>query len=197
MRYVTSSLEVDSWPRLLDPRGKALPEIALAGRSNAGKSTLLNLLAGQKHLAKVSSTPGKTQRMQFFCLEEKLVFVDLPGFGYARAPLKLQAEWSRGIDRYLNERESLKALILVIDIRRNPDVNELDMAAWAKSRSIPLLPVFTKTDMLSSKLECEKRIAESMLILAPYEPRRPLLAPDARKKLFAGIYSVLNDTTSS
>ena len=194
MRYVTSSMEPESWPRLLDPSGRALPEIALAGRSNAGKSTFLNLLAGgRKDMAKISSTPGKTQRLQFFCFDEKIVFVDLPGFGYAKAPLKLQAEWSRGIDRYLNERKSLRALILVMDTRRHPDVNELDMAAWTKSRSIPLIPVFTKIDTFSSKLEYEQRIKEAMDILAPYDPKTPILSPDSRKRVWA----ILNQAIST
>jgi GTP-binding protein len=184
MRWVTSALEPDSWPRLLDPNGKPLPEIALAGRSNAGKSTFINLLSGRKTLAKVSSTPGKTQRMQFFCFEERLAFVDLPGFGFAKAPLKLQAEWSAGIDRYLNERSSLKALILVLDSRRTPDVNEFDMASWAKSRAIPLLPVFTKIDMLASKFEVTRSVDRAMKLLSPYEPKTPLLAPGPRRQLW-------------
>jgi len=157
LTYVASALEPQSWPRLLAPNGTPLPEIALAGRSNVGKSTFLNLLAGQKALAKVSSTPGKTQRMQFFLGGQRCVLVDLPGYGYAKAPRAMQADWSQAIQNYLETRPSLRLLVLLLDIRRDPSPEDLQLMDWVEKRgALRLLPVFTKTDILSPT-ECALR----------------------------------------
>lgn len=156
LTYVTSSLEPSSWPHLLDANGNPLPEIALAGRSNVGKSTFLNLLAGSKTAAKVSSIPGKTQRIQFFQLENRLSLVDLPGYGFAKAPPQLQAEWSQAIDAYLTNRLSLKLLVVLLDIRRDLSPDDVKLLYWAKNRSLEVLPILTKADKLS-KTECDNR----------------------------------------
>ncbi len=169
MRYIASALEPDSWPKILSPRGEPLPEIALSGRSNVGKSSLINLLAGQKGLAKISSTPGKTQRLQFFCFDERCVLVDLPGYGYAQAPQKERAEWSQATDQYLNTRTSLKLVLLLLDIRRTPSSDDRNLLLWAVDRGIGILPVFTKTDMVSPA-ECERLRSQAILYLSPEKP---------------------------
>lgn len=169
LTFVTSALEPESWPKLLDAKGEPLPEIALAGRSNVGKSTFINLIAGKKTTAKVSSTPGKTQRIVFFHAENRLCLVDLPGYGFAKAPIHLQAEWSRAIDAYLNTRTSLKLLVLLLDIRRTLGPEDLKLLSWAKNASIEVLPVFTKTDMLS-RSEYENCRAKALNELAPHLP---------------------------
>lgn len=179
LTYLASALEPESWPNPLDPSGRPLPEIALAGRSNVGKSTFLNLLAGQK-IAKVSSTPGKTQRIHFF-QAKKWVLVDLPGYGYAKAPLSLQAKWSEAIHSYLTTRASLKKLVLLLDIRRDPSPDDLQLLEWASQNpSLELLPVLTKTDLLS-KNECERQTKKLMEALLLFNLKIPLSVPAPRK----------------
>ena len=184
IRYIASALEPNSWPRLLTPQGEALPEIALAGRSNVGKSTLINVLAGQKALAKISSTPGKTQRLQFFCFDERCILVDLPGYGYARAPEKQRLEWSNAIDQYLHTRTSLKLILLLLDIRRTPTPDDRNLLLWANERPIQILTVFTKTDMLKP-LECERQRSQAIAYLSPDKPIESISVPDSRKRLWS------------
>jgi GTP-binding protein len=145
---------LSDFPTLKDPQGRPLPEVALAGRSNVGKSSLINHLFGQKKLARISATPGKTQLLNFFCIDEKWILVDLPGYGFAKAPPAEVAKWSQAIDTYLQNRPSLKLLFLLIDSRRGPNEEDLAMVAWAKQKKIPLWMILTKTDKLSrSELE--------------------------------------------
>ena len=109
-RYLLSTL--DAFPLLKDPRGNPLPEIVLAGRSNVGKSSLINHLLSQQGLAKTSSTPGKTQLLNFYSIGDEWVLVDLPGYGFAKAPPSAVAAWSKAIDTYLNTSTSLKLVFL-------------------------------------------------------------------------------------
>jgi GTP-binding protein len=175
----------------MDPQGRPLPEIALAGRSNVGKSTLINRLAEQKALAKISSTPGKTQRLQFFCYDDRLLLVDLPGYGYAKASRSVRAEWSDAIDRYLNERASLRLLLLLLDIRRTPSDEDLALSSWAKEKALPLLPVFTKTDMLS-KAECERQQKQALFQLN--HTADSLLASDSPRRLWPALLRYVHET---
>lgn len=146
-RFLLSTLT--EFPVLKDPRGNLLPEIALVGRSNVGKSSLINHLLNQKKLAKTSSTPGKTRLINFFSIDEKFLLVDLPGYGFAKAPKHEIQTWSEAIDRYLNDRETLKLILLLIDSRREIGEEDRKIADWAESKNIPVLLVFTKTDKLS------------------------------------------------
>lgn len=182
MRYIASALESSSWPTVLSPRGAPLPEIAIAGRSNVGKSTFINCLANRKKsLAKVSSTPGKTQRLQFFVFDDRCILVDLPGYGYAAVSQDSRQAWSKAIDEYLNTRSSLKLLLLCLDIRRIPTSDDLSFASWARSRSIPLLPVLTKTDMLSPS-ECDQNEKMIMATLS-LDQIQPIRVPESGRKL--------------
>lgn len=181
MRYIASALEASSWPKVLSPQGSSLPEIALAGRSNVGKSSFINCLANKKNLAKVSSTSGKTQRLQFFSFDERFILVDLPGYGYAAASLASRQAWSQAIDEYLNTRSSLKLILLCLDIRRTPSEDDLSFISWARNRSIPLLPVLTKTDMLSSN-ECDRNEKMIMAILN-LDPIQPIRVPASGRLL--------------
>lgn len=147
--FLTSAL--DHPPEWRDPRGKPYPEIAIAGRSNVGKSSLINDLTRQKNLAKTSSVPGKTQLINFFLLEERFILADLPGYGFASAPTEAQKKWSEAIDRYLNTRPQLRLLLLLLDIRRTPDEREAELIAWASHKKLPLFLILTKTDKLSER----------------------------------------------
>jgi GTP-binding protein len=146
-RFLLSTLT--EFPKLKDPRGNLLPEIALVGKSNVGKSSLINHLLKQSKLAKTSATPGKTQLLNFFIVDEKFLLVDLPGYGFANAPAEEIEKWSQAIDAYLNERSTLKLLLLLIDSRRGISKEDQTLIEWTRARQIPLLIIFTKTDKLS------------------------------------------------
>lgn len=126
-----------------------LPEVAFVGRSNVGKSSLINVLANRKGLVRTSSTPGRTQLINFFNINGMLTLVDLPGYGYAKAPPDVRKQWRPMIETYLAGRDNLKAVVLILDIRRTPSDGDLEMLAWLASYGIPLIIVLTKCDKLS------------------------------------------------
>ena len=148
-KFLLSALHPSEFPRMKDDKGRPLIEIAIAGRSNVGKSTLINALFKTKSLAKASNTPGKTQRILFFLIDESALLVDLPGYGYAKAPKEEIQSWSQAIDEYLNHRETLKLVLLLVDIRREPSKEDRAMMEWAAAKQIPLLVIFTKRDKLN------------------------------------------------
>ena len=125
------------------------PEIAFAGRSNVGKSSLINTLVNRKNLVKTSSKPGCTQLINFFTINEEISFVDLPGYGYAKVSKKVRAQWGPMVELYLSVRKNLRGVILLIDIRRTPGKEEFELMEWFIKRSIPCLTVLTKADKLS------------------------------------------------
>ena len=126
-----------------------LPEIAFAGRSNVGKSSLINALAGRKGLVKVSAKPGKTQSLNFFLCNTAFYLVDLPGYGFARVSKSLQDSWQNLITRYLENRKNLKCVVVILDIRHTPKELDLQLIDWLRQRGLPFLPVYTKADKLS------------------------------------------------
>lgn len=135
------------------------PEIAFAGRSNVGKSSLINTLIQRKNMVKTSSRPGCTQLINFFLVNENRSFVDLPGYGYAKVSKKIRAQWQPMIDQYLSSRQNLLGLILLLDIRRDPGDEELDMAAWLEENQMPFLIVLTKADKLSKTKQKKRQAA--------------------------------------
>jgi len=141
--FIKSAVKPSHYP----PEG--LPEIAFAGRSNVGKSTLINTLVNRKHLVKTSSTPGRTQLLNFFDINERLVFVDLPGYGYAKVPDRVKKDWGRMIETYLSTRSTLKGVVLILDIRRMPREEENNFIAWFHQQGIPAVLILTKADKLS------------------------------------------------
>jgi len=136
-----------------------LPEIAFAGRSNVGKSSLINTLVNRKHLVKTSSTPGRTRLLNFFVINESFAFVDLPGYGYARVPDAVKKQWGPMIETYLSTRTSLKGVVLITDIRRIPGDEDLSVIEWLKYYGIPKILVLTKADKLSKTQQIARQIA--------------------------------------
>ena len=125
-----------------------LPEVAFAGKSNVGKSSLINAMINRKSLARTSSSPGKTRTINFYGIEDKLRFVDLPGYGYAKAPKSEKEKWGSMIESYLKTRKTLKAIILLIDIRHEPGENDIMMYEWLKHYNYRIIIVATKKDKL-------------------------------------------------
>ncbi|MDQ1269542.1 MAG: putative GTP-binding protein EngB [Thermodesulfobacteriota bacterium] len=125
------------------------PEIAFAGRSNVGKSSLINTLINRKDMVKTSSRPGCTQLINFFLVNDGLSLVDLPGYGYAKVSKQIRAQWQPMVETYMGTRKTLLGLILLIDIRRDPGKEELEMVRWLETKQIPCLLVLTKADKLS------------------------------------------------
>jgi GTP-binding protein len=127
-----------------------LPEVAFAGRSNVGKSSLMNRLLGRKNFVKVSGKPGKTQALNFFEVDNLVYLVDLPGYGYAQVPKTMQAGWQRLISMYLEGRSTLRCVVVIIDIRHSPKKQDFQLLQWLRSKNITFLPVYTKADKLSA-----------------------------------------------
>lgn len=123
-----------------------LPEIALAGRSNVGKSSFINTLLGRKNLARTSSKPGKTQLLNFFNIDDKIRFVDVPGYGYAKVSKSERAKWGIMIEEYLTTRENLRAVVSLVDFRHEPSKEDIQMYEFLKYYEIPVIVVATKAD---------------------------------------------------
>ncbi|MBT8347774.1 MAG: ribosome biogenesis GTP-binding protein YihA/YsxC [Desulfofustis sp.] len=126
-----------------------LPEIAFAGRSNVGKSSLLNALFNRKSFVKVSSRPGKTQGLNFFLVPGTCHFVDLPGYGYAKVSKQMQAQWGQLISAYLETRLQLRLVVVIMDLRHEAKKHDRELLLWLKQQAIPSLAVYTKADKLS------------------------------------------------
>ncbi len=126
-----------------------LPEIAFAGRSNVGKSSLLNTLLKRKKMVKTSARPGKTQGLNFFQIGDDCRFVDLPGYGYAKVPKKMQDAWQNLISSYLEQRSNLKCVVVIIDIRHEPKLQDGQLLDWLRGNNIPFCAVYTKIDKIS------------------------------------------------
>ena len=125
-----------------------IPEVALAGRSNVGKSSFINTMLNRKNLARTSGKPGKTQLLNFFNIDDKLRFVDVPGYGYARVSKKEREKWGKMIEEYLTSRENLKAVISLVDLRHEPSSDDVQMYEFLKYYEIPVILVATKADKI-------------------------------------------------
>ena len=148
--FITSATKPSRYPK------RALPEIAFAGRSNVGKSSLINTLVNRKHLVKTSSTPGRTQLINFFDINGQMGFVDLPGYGYAKVPVSVRKKWGPMIETYLSDRETLSGVVVIMDIRRIPRQEELNLLAWLNHYAIASILVLTKTDKLSKNKQAQQ-----------------------------------------
>ena len=137
------------WPNQFPP--VTMPEIAFVGRSNVGKSSLINTLVGRKSLAKTSNTPGRTQLINFFTVNNSLFFVDLPGYGFAKVPRSVKKDWGDMIETYLRERRNLALVVFILDVRRDPSADDLSLRDWLDHYRIPYAAILTKSDKLSNQ----------------------------------------------
>ena len=151
--FTTSATKPDQYPPV------KYPEMAFAGRSNVGKSSLINTLVNRKRLVKTSSTPGRTQLINFFNINSLITFVDLPGYGYAKVPIAVRKKWGPMIETYLSGRRSLKGVVVIMDIRRVPREEEHNLIAWLEHYSIARILVLTKADKLSKTKQDKQRAA--------------------------------------
>jgi len=186
--FITSAVKPSQYP-VTD-----LPEIAFAGRSNVGKSSLINGLINRKRLVKTSSTPGRTQLVNFFMINSAFVFVDLPGYGYAKVPISVKKTWGPMIETYLSTRETLQGVVLIMDLRRTPGLEELKFIDWLNHYDIPVILVLTKADKLSKTKQIKQVIAisktlsidKNSLILFSTKTRL------GKEKVWDGIKNLLN-----
>lgn len=148
--FVTTALKAKDYPVLKSDSGLELPEVAVAGRSNVGKSSLLNDLFQSKHLVKTSSVPGKTQALNFFRIDDVLAFVDLPGYGYAKVPHEVRKQWGPMVQSYLDKRQPLKLILFLFDIRRLPNDEDRQFLEWAVHYQKAVILVLTKVDKVSA-----------------------------------------------
>jgi GTP-binding protein len=163
--FIKSAFEEEHWPN--DER----PEIAFLGRSNVGKSSLINSLLGVKGLARTSSTPGRTQSLNFFLINNRFRFVDLPGYGYARVPKAIRASWGDMATNYLANRSQLMLSIQIVDSRHEPTTLDLQLNEWLAAHAKPRIVVATKSDKLSNNelrknFERVRRLIDAEQIIA-------------------------------
>ena len=158
--FITSAAKQSQFPI------ENFPEIAFAGRSNAGKSSMINVLLNRRRLVKTSSTPGKTRLINFFLINKEFIFVDLPGYGYANVPKTVRIGWKETVETYLLNRALLKGVVLIMDIRRVPEKEEHDLIGWLKHFGIGCRLAVSKADKVSkSELTRQRsRIADALLM---------------------------------
>jgi GTP-binding protein len=141
--FITSAVRREQYPV-----GES-PEVAFAGRSNVGKSALINCLIQRKKLVRTSRTPGRTQLINFFKINDSFLLVDLPGYGYAKVPESLRASWGPMIETYLDSRENLRGIVQIMDLRHPPTPDDISLWSWLKEKKIPAIPILTKADKLN------------------------------------------------
>jgi GTP-binding protein len=165
--FILSAREPAHYPPAL------LPEIAFAGRSNVGKSSLINTLLKRKGLARTSNTPGRTQEINFFSVNNRIGFIDLPGYGYAKVPEKIRQNWGPMIETYLGDRETLRLVVLILDIRRDPSAEDHQLIDWLQCYCLPFLIVLTKADKVTrnERGERQRRIGADLAL----PPETPLI----------------------
>lgn len=173
-RFITSA------PKLNDCPIESLPEFCFAGRSNVGKSSLINKLTNKRKLAKTSNTPGKTQQMNYYEIDGTVYLVDLPGFGFAKVPQKERSRWGKNIQEYLLNRGTLKLILHLVDARHNPTALDEEFFYWMATNEIPFAVILTKSDKLSNnKLNSSRETLKKILLEMNIEV--PMIATSAEK----------------
>jgi GTP-binding protein len=163
--FLVSAIAPAQYPR------QPLPEVAFAGRSNVGKSSLINTLLHRKGLAKTSATPGKTQAINFFLINARFLLVDLPGYGYAKVPRAVQASWQPMVETYLQQRQTLRAVVHIVDLRHPPTSQDQQLRDWLQHHGVPVVAVATKADKIKPSQRAEHiRMVRQGLTIPPEEP---------------------------
>lgn len=173
----------------------SLPEIAFAGKSNVGKSSLINALMNRKSLARTSAQPGKTQTINFYNINKELYFVDLPGYGYANANIEVKAKWGKMVEKYLRQSKVLKAVFLLVDIRHEPSANDKQMYEWIKANGYAPIVIATKADKIKrSQLQKQLGTVRAGLGLPPENALVPFSAQtkQGREEIYGLIEGVIN-----
>ena len=142
-KHITSAVNPEGYPE------SELPEVAMVGRSNVGKSSVINFLTGRRSLARVGNTPGKTRLINFFSLEDKMLLVDLPGYGYAQVSKEERSRWGKIVETYLRKRDQLKLVLMLADIRHKPTADDRLMVEWLNSMGKPYIIIATKADKIT------------------------------------------------
>jgi GTP-binding protein len=169
--FITSAVKPDDYP------ARELPEVALAGRSNVGKSSLLNKLVNRKGLARTSNTPGRTRLINFFQVNDAFYLVDLPGYGYAKVPLQERESWRKMVDGYLKAGRHLYGVVMLVDSRHPPSALDVQMYAWLKHQGVTAVVVATKADKISrSKMLQSLKVIRDTLPLAEGDTLIPFSA---------------------
>jgi len=165
VEMVISAVRPDQYPE------DGLPEFALAGRSNVGKSSFINRMIGRKALARISSKPGKTQTLNFYKIEEQLFFVDVPGYGYAKVSKTEREAWGKMIERYITGRQELKAVVQIVDLRHPPTADDRMMYDFLKHYNIPCIVIATKADKIpKGKWDKHKKVVKETLNMEKNDP---------------------------
>lgn len=173
---------ITSAPKLEDCPAETLPEICFAGRSNVGKSSLINALMNKKRLARTSNVPGKTQQMNYYNISDSCYFVDLPGYGYAKVPKRERERWGRNIREYLEKRKTLRLILHVVDSRHKPTELDQDFFYWMATNEMPFSVLMSKADKLSNNKRAKSK-ADVRKILAEMNIEVPILAYSSESKL--------------
>lgn len=163
--YVTSAVKPSQWPE------GSLPEIALAGRSNVGKSSLINTLLNRKNLARTSQKPGKTQTLNYYLINEAFYFVDVPGYGYAQVAKTERAAWARMLETFFSENKKLRGVVQLVDFRHAPSNDDVQMYEFLKYYQLPVIVVATKTDKIAKgQYQKHKKIIKDVLQIEAEDP---------------------------
>jgi len=171
-----------------------LPEVAFVGRSNVGKSSLINTLVRRKSLARTSQTPGCTRNILFFNINNKFHLVDLPGYGFAKAPLSERRKWGPMVETYLKERETLRLVIFILDVRRDPSVDDLNLINWFCFYNISFVFVLTKIDKISkSQVSVRKRRIRELISMTQEPEMIPFSAKtgEGKEQIWKAIKDIL------
>ena len=182
-KFLCSTHEVHQWPQ---DEGS---EVAFAGRSNVGKSSAINAITNQVRLARTSKTPGRTQQIVFFGIDEQRRLVDLPGYGYAKVPREMQRHWENTVRRYFEDRTSLRGLILLVDIRRGPTTLDSQLLDWCTYNKLSVHMLLTKSDKLSRSaanhalLKTRRELRTEFVTVQLFSVLRKLGIEEARKQV--------------
>ncbi len=188
--FVTGAVSAKQYPK------ESYPEFAFVGRSNVGKSSLIRSLLNRKKLVRISSTPGKTREINFFRINDTLMFADLPGYGFARVTPALQKKWKIMIEEYLTKRDPLLAIVFIVDIRRKPTELDLTLKEWLEDLGRPYILVITKSDKLSgterskqTKIIKAAFMGDQTLATVTYSSKNHL----GRKELWSEIQKLISE----